>query len=75
MKILKLCERVQGAVQIAGISSRTAAEGFGINARTSAKMPEFMVPPAYFRTLPPFRAKLDAFTGIIGGIMPKDCSR
>jgi hypothetical protein len=65
MKTVELYARVRHAVQIEGISERAAADRFGINARTVSKMMKFSVPPGYVRKKPPFRPKLDAFTGII----------
>jgi hypothetical protein len=63
MKTVELYARVRHAVLIEGISERAAADRFGINARTVSKMLKFSVPPGYVRTKPPFRPKLDEFTG------------
>jgi hypothetical protein len=41
-----------------GMSRRAAAERFGIDLRTVAKMLKFSVPPGYMRTKPPFREYL-----------------
>jgi transposase len=60
---------------IEGISERAAAERFGINARTVSKMLKFSVPPGYVRSKPPFRPKLDGFTGVIDGILAADRDR
>jgi transposase len=60
---------------IEGISERAAAERFGINARTVSKMLKFSVPPGYVRGKPPFRPKLDGFTGVIDGILAADRDR
>ena len=75
MKTVELYGRVRHAVQIEGISARAAAERFGINPRTVAKMLKFSVPPGYVRTKPPFRPKLDPFTGVIDAIMAADKNR
>ncbi|MCP4730359.1 MAG: IS21 family transposase, partial [Roseibacillus sp.] len=75
MKTVELYGRVRHAVQIEGISARAAAERFGINPRTVAKMLKFSVPPGYVRTKPPFRPKLDPFTGVIDAIMASDKDR
>jgi len=75
MKTVELYARVRHAVQIEGMSARAAAERFGINPRTVAKMLKFSVPPGYVRTKPPFRPKLDAFTGIIDAILAPDKDR
>ena len=75
MKTVELYGRVRHAVQIEGISARAAAERFGINPRTVAKMLKFSVPPGYVRTKPPFRPKLDPFTGVIDAIMAADKDR
>jgi transposase len=75
MKTVELYGRVRHAVQIEGISARSAADRFGINPRTVAKMLKFSVPPGYVRTKPPFRPKLDPFTGVIDAIMAADKDR
>ena len=75
MKTVELYGRVRHAVQIEGISARAAAERFGINPRTVAKMLKCSVPPGYVRTKPPFRPKLDPFTGVIDAIMAADKDR
>jgi len=38
-------------------------------------MLKFSVPPGYVRRKPPFRPKLDAFTGVIDAIMATDKDR
>lgn len=75
MKTVELYARVRHAVLIEGISERAAADRFGINARTIAKMLKFSVPPGYVRTKPPFRPKLDEFTGVIDAILAADKDR
>ena len=75
MKQVELYARVRHAVQIEGMSRRAAAERFGIDPRTVAKMLRFSIPPGYVRTKPPFRPKLDAFTGVIDAIMAADKER
>ena len=75
MKQVELYARVRHAVLIEGISERAAADRFGINARTVAKMLKFSVPPGYVRTKPPSRPKLDAFIGIIDAILADDKTR
>ena len=72
---MELYARVRYAVQIQGMSQRAAAEHFGIDPRTVAKMLRFSVPPGYVRSKPPFRPKLDAFTGVIDAIMTADKDR
>jgi transposase len=72
MKRVELYARVRHAVQIEGISRRAAAERFGIDPRTVAKMLKFSVPPGYRRSKPPVRPKLDPFTGIIDAILIAD---
>jgi len=69
MKTVELYARVRHAVLIEGISERAAADRFGINARTVSKMLKFSVPPGYVRTKPPFRPKLDEFTGVIDAML------
>src|SRR5271167_3681739 len=75
MKTVELYARVRHAVLIEGISERAAADRFGINARTVSKMLKFSVPPGYVRRKPPFRPKLDEFTGVIDGILAADRER
>ncbi len=75
MKTVELYARVRHAVLIEGISERAAAARFGINARTVSKMLKFSVPPGYVRTKPPFRPKLDEFTGVIDAILAADKDR
>jgi transposase len=75
MKPVELYARVRHAVLIEGISERSAAERFGINARTVSKMLKFSVPPGYVRTKPPFRPKLEAFVGVIDAILAADKDR
>ena len=72
---MELYARVRHAVQIQGMSQRAAADLFGINPRTVSKMLKFSVPPGYVRTKPPFRPKLDPFTGIIDAILAADKDR
>ena len=69
MKKVELNARVRHAVQMQGLSCRAAAEQFGIDPQTVAKMLRFLVPPGYVRAKPPIRPKLDAFTGVIDAIM------
>jgi transposase len=75
MKTVELYARVRHAVLIEGLSERAAADRFGINARTVSKMLKFSAPPGYVRTRPPFRPKLDAFTGVIDAILAADKDR
>ena len=66
---MELYARVRHAVMIEGISERAAADRFGINARTVSKILKFSVPPGYVHRKPPFRPKLDEFTGVIDAIL------
>ena len=75
MKRVELYARVRHAVQIEGISARAAADRFGINPRTVAKMLKFSVPPGYVRKKPAARPKLDPFIGIIDAILLADRER
>jgi len=75
MKAVELYGRVRHAVLIEGTSVRAAADRFGINARTVSKMLKFSVPPGYVRKKPPFRPKLDGFTGVIDAILSADKDR
>jgi transposase len=53
----------------------SAADRFGINARTVSKMLKFSVPPGYVRRKPPVRPKLDEFISVIDGILATDKDR
>ena len=75
MKAVELYARVRHAVRIEGLSERAAAERFGINPRTVAKMLRFAVPPGYVRSKQPSRPKLDAFIGVIDAILLSDKDR
>jgi len=75
MKGVELYGRVRHAVQIEGLSRREAAQRFGIDPRTVAKMMVFSVPPGYRRSRPPARPKLDPFIGIIDRILEEDKRR
>ena len=75
MKGVELYGRVRYAVQIEGLSCREAAQRFGIDPRTVAKMMVFSVPPGYRRSRPLARPKLDPFIGIIDRILEEDKSR
>src|ERR1044071_3331671 len=75
MKSVDLYAQVRFAVQIEGISRREAARRFGIDPRTVTKMLSFSVPPGYRRSRPPARPKLDAFVGVIDGILEEDKGR
>ena len=75
MKSVDLYAQVRYAVQIDGLSRREAAQRYGIDPRTVAKMLAFSVPPGYRRRRPPARPKLDPFTGIIDTILAADETR
>jgi len=72
MKGVELYGQVRRAVFVEGLSRREVARRFGIDPRTVAKMLAFSVPPGYRRGRPPARPKLDAFTGVIDGILEED---
>ena len=75
MKRVELYARVRHAVQIERISHRAAAGRFGIDPRTVSKMLKYWVPPGYVRKKPPYRPKLDAFTGVIDETLAADKDR
>lgn len=75
MKRVEPYARVRYAVRIEGISRREAARRFGIDPRTVTKMLSFSVPPGYRRSRPPARPKLDAFVGVVKGILEDDKER
>jgi hypothetical protein len=72
MKRVELYAQVRRAVYVEGMSQREAAQRFGIDPRTVAKMLAFSVPPGYRRSRPPVRPKLDPFVGIIDRILEED---
>jgi transposase len=67
--------KVRYAVQIEGLSKRSAARRFGIDPRTVDKMMKFSVPRGYVRSKPPVRPKLDPFVAIIDKILADDKTR
>ncbi len=75
MKAVDLYARVRRACHVDGMSQRQAAQVFGIDPKTVAKMLRFSVPPGYRRSKPPARPKLDAFTGAIDRILEEDQGR
>ena len=50
MKRVELYAQVRRAVYVKGLSRREAAQRFGIDPRTVAKMLAFSVPPGYRRS-------------------------
>ena len=75
MKLVERYGRVRYAVRIEGISGREADRRFGIDPRMVAKMLALSILPGYQRRHPPTRPKLDAFVGIIDGILKADQCR
>src|ERR1700730_1202720 len=75
MKGVELYGQVRQAVYVEGLSRREVARRFGIDPRTVVKMLAFSVPPGCRRSRPPARPKLDAFSGIIDGILTADEGR
>ncbi len=69
---VELYARVRRACHVDGMSIREAAQVFGVDRRTVAKMLSHSVPPGYRRSRPVSRPKLDPFTGIIDGILEAD---
>src|SRR5918992_506277 len=72
MFAVELYGRVRHACHVEGLSQREAARRFGIHRSTVRKMLAFSVPPGYWRTKPPSRPKLDAFTAVIDTILEAD---
>ena len=65
---------VRRACHVEGWSVREAARVFGLHRETVSKMLRYSVPPGYRRSGPVRRPKLDAFTGVIAGILAADRS-
>jgi transposase len=70
-----LYRRVRLACHLEGLSSREAAQRFGIDRRTVRKMLSFSTPPGYRRVKPVCRPKLDPFIAIIDQILEEDRAR
>ena len=75
MYAVGLYNRVRRACHVEGMSSRAAAQYFGIDRKTVSKILEHSVPPGYRRTKKPVRPKLDPFTGIIDQILKDDIGK
>ena len=74
MYSVDLYGRVRRACHVDGLSAREAARVFGLHRETVSKMLRYSVPPGYRRSGPVRRPKLDAFTGVIDGILEADRS-
>ena len=71
---VELYARVRRACMVEGMSSREAAQVFGLHRDTVRKMLEHSVPPGYRRQSPPRRPKLDPYRGVIDRILDEDRS-
>ncbi len=69
---MDLYGRVRRACHVEGMSIREAARVFGLHRETVSKMLRYSAPPGYRRSAPARRPKLDAFTGVIDGILAAD---
>jgi transposase len=75
MYAVGLYNRVRRACHVEGMSSRAAAQYFGIDRKTVSKILEHSVPPGYRRTKKPVRPKLDPFIGVIDQILKDDVGK
>ncbi len=75
MYAVGLYNRVRRACHVEGMSSRAAAQYFGIDRKTVSKILKHAVPPGYRRAKKPVRPKLDPFTGIIDQILKDDIGK
>jgi transposase len=65
---------VRRYVFVEGHSRRKAAQTFGLNRETVAKMCRFSMPPGYTRTKPPAKPKLGPLLSVIDAILEADRS-
>ena len=72
MYIVDMYLRVRRACLVEGMSIREASRVFGLHRDTVRKMLSHPVPPGYRRKRPPYRPKLEAYTGVIDGILEDD---
>jgi len=70
-----LYARVRRACHVEGMSSRAAAQYFGIDRKTVSKILQHSVPPGYRRAKKPVRPKLDPFIGVIDQILKNDIGK
>ncbi len=69
---MELYAQVRRAVLVDGMSRREAARRFGIDRKTVDKICAHSAPPGYRRVKPVRRPKLEAFIGIIDGLLERD---
>lgn len=69
---MEIYGQVRYALQVEGLSRRTAARRFGIDPRNVSKMMMFSVPPGYVRSKPPVRRNLETYIATIDKILADD---
>ena len=74
MYIVDMYFRVRRACLVEGMSIREASRVFGLHRDTVRKMLSHPVPPGYRRKRPPYRPKLEPYTGVIDRILEDDLS-
>ena len=74
MYIVDMYLRVRRACLVEGMSIREASRVFGLHRDTVRKMLSHPVPPGYRRKRPPYRPKLEPYTGVIDRILEDDLS-
>ncbi len=72
MYIVDMYLRVRKACLVEGMSIREASRVFGLHRDTVRKMLSHPVPPGYRRKRPPYRPKLEPYTGVIDRILEDD---
>jgi len=72
---VELYARVRRACHVEGMSTRAAAQYFGIDRKTVSKILQHSVPPGYCRAKDPVRPKLDPFIGVIDQILKDDIGK
>ena len=72
MYIVDMYFRVRRACLVEGMSIREASRVFGLHRDTVRKMLSHPVPPGYRRKRPPYRPKLEPYTGVIDRILEDD---
>ena len=64
--------RVRRACMVEGMSILEADRVFGLHRDTGRKMLMYSVPPGYRRERPPWRPKLEPYTGVIDRILDEE---
>ncbi len=69
---VEMYARVRRTCLVEGMGIREAAREFGLHRDTVRKMLKYSVPPGYRRIKPVRRPKLEAYVGVIEGILEED---